>query len=84
VKNCWDIKKECPFRGTDPALAKCPAFAGQVSCWEFDWLSFYKAMPGGSDKVEWRSMMLEWCSSCEIRDSHGWEVDSFLARLGAK
>ncbi len=81
MKNCWDIKEECPFRGSDLAEAKCPAFAGQVCCWEFDWLSFYRAMPDGPDKNEWKGMMLEWCSSCEIREAHSREVNSFLAKL---
>ncbi len=82
MKECWDIKEKCPFRVTDPADAKCPAFADQMSCWEFDWLDFYRAMPDGPEKEKWKYMMLEWCANCEIRDSHGMEVDSPLAKLG--
>ena len=81
MKNCWDIKEECPFRNTDPDEVKCPAYADQTSCWEFDWLGFYGTMPDGPTKDEWKRMMLEWCSSCEIRDSHAEEVDTFLSRL---
>ena len=44
MKRCWEIKS-CPFSGTDPADAKCPAYASQTACWEYDWLSFYRAMP---------------------------------------
>ena len=83
MKSCWDIKKECPFRGTDSVGAKCPAFAGRLSCWEFDWLGFHRAMPDGAEKDEWKRMMLDWCSKCEVRDSHGREVDCFLERLSA-
>lgn len=82
MKECWEIKEECPFSGTDPAVAKCPVFADQMSCWNFDWPGFYRDMPDGPEKDEWRCMMLEWCANCEIRDSHGMEVDSFLAKLG--
>ena len=81
MKSCWDIKKGCQFRGTDPAEAECPAYASQVPCWEFDWPDFYRAMPDGAERTEWRNAMLDGCSSCEIRESHGEEVDSFLAKL---
>lgn len=81
MNNCWNIKEECPYRGTTPAEAKCPVYACQSSCWEFDWLGFYGSMPDGPEKDEWKRMMLEWCSSCEIRNFHSREVNSFLAKL---
>jgi hypothetical protein len=81
MKNCFDMKKECPFRATDPTEAHCPAYAVQVSCWEFDWLGFYSAMPDGAKKDEWKRMMLVCCSDREIPESFSEEVDSFLAKL---
>ena len=80
MKNCWDIKG-CPLRTANPAESKCPAYAGQVSCWEFDWSEFYRAMPDGVEKTDWKKAMVEGCSSCEVHESHGAEVDSFLAKL---
>jgi hypothetical protein len=81
VKNCWDIKKECPFRDTDPAEARRPAYAGHETCRDFDWLTFYGGLPDGPEKAEWKRLMLEWCSSCEIRESHAGEVDWFVDKL---
>jgi len=82
MKNCWDIK-ECPFKGTNASKASCPVYADQTSCWEFDWLSFYVAMPDGLDKDEWIRMMIEGCSRCKVRNSHEREVDAFLVKLGS-
>ncbi len=82
MKNCWDIKEECPFKGTNASEASCPVYADQTSCWEFDWLGFYVAMPDGPDKDEWKHMMIEWCSRCKVRNLHEREVDSFLVKLG--
>ena len=81
MKNCWNIKKECPFEGTDASHASCQAYAVQTSCWDFNWFGFYSAMPDGPGKDEWKDMMVKWCSSCKVRDSHKQEVDSFLAKL---
>jgi hypothetical protein len=81
MKDCWDIKEECPFSDTDSSGAKCPAYASQTSCWEFDWMSFYHGMPEGSEKDEWKRLMLEWCASCEIRETHREVIDSFLSTL---
>ncbi len=79
--NCWDIKEACPFKGTDPAKSACPVFAAQTVCWMFEWASFYKAMPGGLEKHEWKRMMLEGCAECEMRELHAREVDAFLVEL---
>jgi len=75
------MKKECPFRDTDPVGAKCPAYATQLSCWDFDWIAYYRRMPDGPEKTEWKRTMLEWCSSCEIRSSHAAQVDALLEKL---
>ena len=81
MKNFWDIK-ECPFNGTNASEVSCPVYANQTSCWEFDWLSFYDAMPDGSDKYEWKRMMIEGCSDCKVRNLHEREVDAFLTKFG--
>jgi len=81
VKNCWEMKKECPFAGTDPTASQCPVYASQTPCWEFDWLGFYSAMPEGSEKSEWKRMMLEWCPSCKVRAQHAGPIDSFIESL---
>jgi len=81
MKNCWDMKDECPFKGTDPATSQCPVYASQTPCWEFDWLGFYSAMPAGSEKDEWKRMMLEWCPKCSVRSEHPGPIDSFIESL---
>ncbi len=81
MKHCWNIKKGCPFKGTDPAESACPVFTAQTTCWMFDWTSFYKAMPVGLEKYEWKRMMLEGCEECEMRDTFAREVDAFVAVL---
>lgn len=80
MKRCWDIKS-CPFSATDPADARCPAYASQTTCWECDWLSFYQAMPDGPEKAEWKRMMLECCASCAVRSRHEQEIDAFMEEL---
>jgi hypothetical protein len=82
MKRCWEIKS-CPFTGTDPAGAKCPAYASETPCWEYDWLSFYRGMPEGAGKAEWKRTMLEWCASCAVRRKHRSEVDAFVEQLRA-
>ena len=81
MKNCWDLKKECPFVGTDRAGSQCPVYASERPCWEYDWLSFYSAMPEGSEKDEWKRDMLDWCARCEMRKEHAGPIDSFLEGL---
>jgi hypothetical protein len=80
MKRCWDIKS-CPFCETDPVDSRCPAYATQTPCWNYDWLSFYRAMPDGSEKAEWRRTMLEWCASCAVRKKHGEKIDAFMEKL---
>ena len=80
MKRCWEIKS-CPFSGTDPTDAKCPAYASQTACWEYDWLSFCEVMPDGPEKAEWKRTMLEWCASCAVRSKHGEQVDAFTEKL---
>ena len=82
MKHCWDIKKGCQFTETNPAEAECPAYAGQVACWEFDWPGLFRAMPGGAEKTDWLKGMLDGCRNCEIHELHREAVDSFLEKLG--
>ena len=80
MNNCWNIKN-CPFMGTDPAGALCPAYACKLSCWEYDWAEFYRTMPDGAEKADWKNTMLDGCMKCEILELHREQVVSFLAKL---
>ena len=80
MKRCWEIKS-CPFSGTDPADAKCPAYASQTACREYDWLSFYRVMPDRPEKAGRKRMTLEWWASCAVRSKHGEQVDAFTEKL---
>jgi hypothetical protein len=80
MRRCWEVRN-CSFHGTDHAQSGCPAYGQQVSCWEYDWGAFYRAMPDGPGKGEWKRVMLERCPSCRVRAKHRREVDAFLSEL---
>lgn len=77
---CFEIKK-CPFNGTNPKKSKCPPHRLQIGCWEYDWVSFYKAMPDGEEKENWRKIMLEECPYCEVYKTNKSDIDKFLKGL---
>jgi len=77
---CYEIKN-CIFNGTNHFESKCPPHKLQLGCWEYDWVSFYKAMPDKKEKLEWRQTMLENCPNCVIYSKHKEEIDIILNGL---
>ncbi len=69
IMKCWEIK-DCPFKDTDFRDSKCPSFKLQINCWEYDWVSFYQAMPDCEGKLEWRDVMLTECPNCFVCSLH--------------
>lgn len=80
LMKCWEIK-ECCFEGTDPTESKCPPYVLQISCWEYDWVSFYRAMPDCEEKMEWRDVMLSDCPNCPVYTLHEGHLSEILEGL---
>lgn len=82
MRSCWEVRN-CSFNRTESARSGCPAYRQQVNCWEYDWPEFYRAMPEGPGKGEWKRVMLQRCVGCRVRAKHRSAVDGFLAELRA-
>ncbi len=77
---CWEIR-ECIFKGTDPKESRCPPYELQISCWEYDWNRFYRAMPDCQEKLEWRDVMLTECPICLVYRLHKSYLSEILKGL---
>lgn len=77
---CYELKN-CCFNGTDPEKSRCQPYKLQISFFEFDWVSLYRAMPDSDEKYEWRDVMLENCPQCEVYKLHKSEVERVLEGL---
>jgi len=79
-KKCYEIIK-CPFYNTEPKKSNCPVYKEQIGCYRYNWGDFYKQMPEGKEKQDWKIIMLQNCPKCEVHKLHNKEVDSFLIDL---
>lgn len=77
---CYELTN-CRFSGTVPEESKCPPHKMQITCWEYDWLSFYASLPDCDEKYDWRDIMLNDCPLCPVYELHKSEIDTMLDSL---
>lgn len=77
---CYQLRC-CPFGDEKPAQTGCPARNAETGCWECDWVAYFKKLPRGSARTEWRQAMLDACPECEVSALHRDIMNAMLERL---